>query len=108
MRIDTRLPALLLALGWGSAGVAQDAWTQRKCGLYAAAWQQVLDANALDGVRETFRQRHQDFIDRGCPAETRICARTQAEIDLADLMTVLSMNEGMASTFVPFGCPDRD
>ena len=112
---DLRHQALILAVvcaGFAPArpamaqDTAPDDWTTRKCELYAAAWQQVLDSHDLHDVRPGFVSGHQDFIDGGCDAGITVCPATQAEIALADLLLVLSMNEGMASTFVPFACPD--
>ncbi|MCB1311869.1 MAG: hypothetical protein KDK29_08260 [Sedimentitalea sp.] len=87
-----------------AAGAGED-WARQKCDLYAAAWQRVLETADLQDIGAEFLSAHQRFIDRGCDPEVRVCARTPPEIALADLLTVLSMNEGMASTFVPFGCP---
>lgn len=84
---------------------AGEDWARQKCALYASAWQQVLETADLQDIGADFIAAHQRFIDSGCDAGIRVCARTRAEIALADLLTVLSMNEGMASTFVPFGCP---
>ncbi|SFT34224.1 hypothetical protein [Sedimentitalea nanhaiensis] len=108
MRTDPRLLVLVLSCGLGASSVAADSWSVRKCALYRDAWQQVLDTQPPEGTSDGFMARHQDFVDNGCPAATRICARTDGDVTLANLMTILSMNEGMASTFVPFGCPDRD
>jgi hypothetical protein len=99
--------ALLLAAApavTAAAGVGED-WARQKCDLYASAWQRMLESADLQGIGAEFLSAHQRFIDSGCDPAIRVCARTAAEIALADLLTVLSMNEGMASTFVPFGCP---
>ncbi|MEY8829874.1 hypothetical protein AB9K34_15920 [Sedimentitalea sp. XS_ASV28] len=114
MRTDLLHPLFVVALLWGwavpalSQPAASDAWTRRKCDLYGAAWQAVLGGYDMTGIRTGFVEKHQSFIDLGCPEDMRVCAATPEEIRLADVMTILSMNEGMASTFVPFGCPDRE
>lgn len=109
------VPAVAAAVSIGilalpGAGQAQqprpDDWAQAKCALYADAWQRVLAHRDLGGVRADFVAGHQRFVDSGCDAAIRVCPRTAAELALADLLTVLSMNEGMASTFVPFECPN--
>jgi hypothetical protein len=66
----------------------------------------VKTARDLSGISNRFLARHQAFIDLGCPESMRVCTSSRSEIELANLMTVLSMNEGMASTFAPFGCPE--
>jgi hypothetical protein len=83
-----------------------DDWARRKCALYATAWQRVLDTRDMGGIGADFIATHRAFIDSGCDAAIRVCPRSPGEIALADLLTVLSMNEGMASTFVPFDCPE--
>ncbi len=111
MRIEPqRLIAAILGglIGLPLGADAQDGWSGRKCDLYANAWRDVLATRDLRDVSAGFIARHQAFVDGGCPGTTRICLQNPADIALADLLTVLSMNEGMASTFVPFGCPDRD
>ena len=81
-----------------------DAWTLRKCALYAQATDDALAALGVEGLSPSFIPENQYFIDSGCMAPTRICATTDQDYALADLLTMMTMNEGMASTFVPFGC----
>lgn len=38
------------------------------------------------------------------PSPADVCPVTEAELELANLLTIMTMNEGMASTFVPFKC----
>lgn len=96
----------LCAGGAVSQSVGADDWTRQKCDLYGAAWQDIQASHDLAGVSERFLEKHQSFIALGCPEDMRVCAVAPADIELANLLTILSMNEGMASTFVPFGCPD--
>ena len=111
---DLRHTAVALAIACAGLGTpcpasandsAPDDWTARKCDLYAEAWQWVLETRDLRGVSTGFITTHQAFIDSGCDATITTCPQTTAEIALADLLTVASMNEGMASTFAPFACP---
>ncbi|MDN5788543.1 hypothetical protein [Pseudorhodobacter sp.] len=97
--------ALLIAMTLLSADAAlgQD-WTARKCVLYSEAWDWVRDTHDMTGIRPEFLTEHQSFLDRGCDQEMEICPVTPEEIKLVDVLTILSMNEGMASTFVPFSC----
>ena len=57
-----------------------------------------------DGMRSSFLTENETFIVSGCVKETPICPVTNQEIALANTLTIMTMNEGMASTFVPFGC----
>jgi hypothetical protein len=90
-----------------SQAFAQDNWTKRKCDLYSEAWIWVLETQDLAGVRTAFIKEHQAFIDANCNHAIMICPVTKGDEHLADLLTVMSMNEGMASTFVPFACTEH-
>ena len=79
-------------------------WTQQKCRLYESAFRDAVEIQGADGLRPAFLQENADFIAAGCTTERPICPETAQEGALADLLTVLTMNEGMASTFVPFAC----
>lgn len=80
-------------------------WSEQKCVLYAHAVEDALGFQGADGLREAFLNGNQSFIDSGCQSADRVCPITDAERELANLLTIMTMNEGMASTFVPFGCP---
>lgn len=97
-------PGALLAQGADGRATAAEDWSQRKCALYAAAVQDALAALGPDGLRPAFLTGNRAFIASGCVAPRRICAETAQEYAFADLLTVMTMNEGMASTFVTFGC----
>ncbi|MCC1481282.1 hypothetical protein [Roseibaca sp. Y0-43] len=96
--------ALGLALGGAMAADAQT-WTERKCTLYAAALEDALGLVGRDGISDGFLTANAAFIAQGCTERGRICPKSDQERALADLLTVMTMNEGMASTFVPFACP---
>lgn len=64
----------------------------------------ALAALGPEGLSPRFIEENQTFIASGCVAPARICAKTAQDYALADLLTMMTMNEGMASTFVPFGC----
>lgn len=57
-----------------------------------------------DGISEGFLDGNAAFIAQGCTKRGRICPQTAQERSLADMLTVMTMNEGMASTFVPIAC----
>ncbi|MCB1465503.1 hypothetical protein [Paenirhodobacter sp. CAU 1674] len=79
-------------------------WSEQKCVLYQRAVDAALGFQGLDGLRTEFLTRNQSFIDSGCQAPADVCPVTEAELELANLLTIMTMNEGMASTFVPFKC----
>lgn len=87
------------------ATLADDAWTTRKCEIYSTAWSRALDLHGDAGLGAGFVESQEAFIASGCADGAKVCPTSDAEIRLADNLTILSMNEGMASTFVPFACP---
>lgn len=112
------IPALL-ALLHASAALAQDHsrpaiappdaddLEQRqaaKCARYTSAWNFTLKKRGNAGLSADFLARHAAFIASGCTAKADVCPRSKEELDLANLMVILSMNAGMASTFAPFAC----
>ncbi|MBU2982586.1 hypothetical protein KO498_12280, partial [Lentibacter algarum] len=83
-------------------------WTAQKCVLYTEGWNWVLETQDLSGARSEFLSEHQSFIDAGCDHAIEICPLSKGDLALANLLTLISMNEGMASTFVPFACEMND
>jgi hypothetical protein len=79
---------------------------EEKCARYRAAWQDALSRWGTEGLSRTFLDRHEAFIAGGCTGAHDVCPRSPREIELANILTVRSMNAGMASTFVPFACRD--
>ena len=100
------LALVVLAAGMvsGAGAQVQDDWAARKCALYATATEDALSLLGMTGLRPDFLARNRAFIASGCAEPRTICATTPEEYALADLLTMMTMNEGMASTFVPFGC----
>lgn len=80
-------------------------WSEQKCVLYDSFFKDALGFQGLDDLREVFLAENHAFIDGGCQSSGRVCPITDAELEFANLLTIMTMNEGMASTFVPFGCP---
>lgn len=62
-----------------SQAFSQENWTQRKCDLYSEGWRWVLQSQDLAGVRQTFIQGHQAFIDANCDHAIEICPVTKRE-----------------------------
>jgi hypothetical protein len=47
---------------------------------------------------------HEAFLASGCTARAAVCPRSAEELEIANVMVVLAMNAGTASTFLPFSC----
>lgn len=100
--------ACILPIAIVGKAFSQGDWAQRKCDLYSEGWAWVLQTQDLVGVGRVFIDRHQAFVDANCDHAISTCPVTEGERHLADLLTTISMNEGMASTFVPFACKAED
>lgn len=101
-----RAAALILVLAAAPAfAQTGDAWSQRKCALYSDAWTRALESLGPEGIGADFIAAHEAFIAEGCVLRGAVCPETAQEYRLADILTIAAMNEGMASTFLPFACP---
>jgi hypothetical protein len=114
MRREGLLPAALatlLALSPARAvtppaaqeGRAQS-WSEVKCERYRKAWTEALARRGTQGLGPDFIARHEAFLATGCTAKADVCPRSAEELDLANVLTILAMNAGTASTFLPFAC----
>lgn len=81
-----------------------DDWSRQKCALYSSAWERALEWRGTEGLSERFLARHEAFLAGGCLGRGDVCPQSPQELALADLLTIAAMNEGMASTFLPFAC----
>ena len=90
--------------GWATDG-SQDSRVAQKCVLYESAVRDAISLQGAEGLRVEFLTENQKFIDAGCAERVEICPMTDEEWTLAETLLKMTMNEGMASTFVPFGCP---
>jgi len=97
------LTALAAALSPGASLHDAD-WAAEKCELYQLAVRDAAEIVGTSDLRPEFLAQNDAFIASGCTSQAPVCAETKGEIALADLLTVMTMNEGMASTFVPFSC----
>ncbi len=75
-----------------------------KCERYKQAWSEALVRGYARGIGSVFRAQHEAFLASGCLGAHDVCPRSEAEMNLANVMTVAAMNAGTASTFPPFGC----
>ncbi|MGH1329611.1 MAG: hypothetical protein ACRBBK_01905 [Paracoccaceae bacterium] len=79
-------------------------WRAQKCVLYQAAVRDAIALQGDEGLSAAFLAANARFMAGGCELEARICLTSPQEFELANMLTIMTMNEGMASTFVPFGC----
>jgi hypothetical protein len=107
-RLQGGLAAVLVTFAVASA-IAQTAparsWTEEKCHRYRQAWDDALKRQGPTGLSQEFLSAHGRFVAGGCDGTPRVCPRSPRETDLANIMTVRALNAGMASTFLPWGCP---
>lgn len=82
-------------------------WTEQKCVLYQRAWDWAYNSIGPDGISPEFIAQNDKFIATGCIERTIVCPRSKEDFDMANMLTVMTMNEGMASTFVPFTCREE-
>ena len=79
-------------------------WTEEKCARYGKGWSELVARRGTSGLGEAFLARHEAFLASGCLARGDVCPRSAAELDVANILTILAMNAGTASTFLPFAC----
>ncbi|MDJ0390635.1 hypothetical protein QMO56_21200 [Roseomonas sp. E05] len=79
-------------------------WSEVKCARYTEAWNSALIQFGRQDLSRDFLERHAAFLASGCRAGRDVCPRSQAELDLANAMSIAAMNAGAASSFLPFAC----
>jgi len=100
------LVASVMADG-GARVAAQESsqtWSEVKCVRYKKAWTEALARRGTQGLGREFLDRHEAFLESGCTTRADVCPRSPKELDLANVMVILAMNAGTASTFPPFSC----
>jgi hypothetical protein len=101
-----RSAALLLAALVAFPSAAQRSWNEEKCVRYGDAWPEALARFGQQGLGDAFLAAHDAFLASGCVSREPVCPRSRQEEDIANAMTIVAMNAGMASSFVPFRCRD--
>jgi hypothetical protein len=98
-----------LVLATASPGIAQAAppenWPAIKCERYTKAYAEALAKFGRKGLGQPFLDAHEAFLASGCSIKGEVCPRSTEELNLANVMVIMGMNQGMASTFMPFACP---
>ena len=78
-------------------------WTEEKCARYARAWTDAVARIGTGGLSPGFVAAHDAFVASGCCIRSA-CPRSQAERNMADIMTIAALNAGLSGTFLPFVC----
>lgn len=102
-----RVVALSLAgLAASGSPVVADDWTARKCVLYGDAWDYLMAGGVPEGVSAEFVAGHAAFVASGCLDRGHVCPESAAEREIADMLSLMAVAEGMAGSFLPFGCAE--
>lgn len=99
------LPALLAGTPSATqAGGAVGDWPKEKCARYRKGWADLVARSGTGGFGADFLQAHDAFLASDCLAKANVCPRSPKELEAANALTLIAMNAGMASTFLPFNC----
>lgn len=104
------LTVAIAAVAFSQSASAQqtldrEALTAVRCAHYDKAWRDIMAKRGTAGLSAEFIARHDAFIANGCSQKPDVCPRSAAELEIANVMTIVAMNDGTASTFLPFACP---
>jgi hypothetical protein len=88
----------------GETQATRSAWQIEKCEVYETALADILDHVGRDGVSPLFLARNTEFIESGCLADIDACPQTDKDVEIANGLTIATMNAGAASSFSPFRC----
>ncbi|MGC4410225.1 hypothetical protein D4A92_13000 [Rhizobium rosettiformans] len=97
-------PFLAEAEEAGTTAEERSDWQRKKCDVYRQAFAEILDHVGREGVSPAFIAKNEAFIESGCLADVDACPQTKADIEVANGLTIASMNAGAASSFSPFRC----
>ncbi|KAA2244343.1 hypothetical protein [Salinarimonas soli] len=97
------LPALPVA-AQAQPAARERTWSEEKCARYTKGWSDLVARRGKAGLGPAFIERHEAFLASGCLAQADVCPRSPEELDVANILTILAMNAGTASTFLPFAC----
>lgn len=79
-------------------------WQVEKCEIYRQGWDKALEFFGTDNLNYNFIAQNENFIASGCTAAPSVCAQSSQELEIANALTITMMNQGAASTFLPFRC----
>jgi hypothetical protein len=98
------LPLLFLST---AAHAEPTPWQAEKCRLYESYWTEALDRFGSDNLNYAFIAANENFIASGCTEPASACPVSTQEQDIANALSILMINAGAASTFLPYRCPVR-
>ena len=81
-----------------------ETWPEVKCARYSQATADALARFGTKGLGAEFLDRHAAFLATGCTGVANVCPRSAEELHFANVMVMVGMGQGMASTFMPFAC----
>lgn len=81
-----------------------DAWTIEKCDRYRRAFTDLLKVFQDQDITDGFIRGNRDFIAAGCSNGADICPTSPGDMEFANALTLMAMNGGAASSFLPFIC----
>lgn len=102
-RLGSVIAAICLMIPTASAQSPLTEWQITKCRVYAETLEQ-LTSDGVEGLSASFIEENAAFIERDCVERVPVCPRTQADLDVANVLTIAAMNAGTASSFLPFAC----
>jgi len=79
-------------------------WTTQKCVRYKEAYGAAIAKRGKTGLSDEFLARHDAFLATNCTAQADVCPRSGKELELANILVLMSLNGGLSSTFLPFAC----
>lgn len=88
----------------GETQATRSAWQIEKCEVYRTALAEILDHVGRNGVSPLFLARNTEFIESGCLKDVDACPQTDKDVEIANGLTIATMNAGAASSFSPFRC----
>ncbi len=88
----------------GETPATRSAWQIEKCEVYRQALSDILDHVGAKGASPLFLARNEAFIASGCLADIDACPLTDKDVEIANGLTIATMNAGAASSFSPFRC----
>lgn len=91
----------------GETASTRSAWQVEKCEVYRQAFTEIVEHVGREGVSASFLERNTEFIDSGCLAAVDACPQTDKDIEIANGLTIATMNAGAASSFSPFRCRSK-
>lgn len=101
--LATIATCLCLGMPAASQEPAPTQWQVTKCRVYAEA---LADARRDRDLSRSFLDENDAFVAKGCTERVPVCPRTKADLEVANILTIVAMNAGTASTFLPFACTD--